>query len=151
MRVVHLHQRVAVGRGLLRGLDGDEAVGAGAILDDHLLAPKLGELVANDAQHGIGPAAGGKRRDYANGLGRILLRGRNTGNDCQAGSDSKSRQCFHAHAFLLESLAAYDCSAGPTVKRMLPTPSTRPSSLSPATTGPTPSGVPVKMRSPGAR
>ena len=56
------HQRVAVGRAL--GGAGD-AGHAGAVLDDHLLAPDLGELFADGACEDVGNAAGRDRDDDA--------------------------------------------------------------------------------------
>ena len=41
-------------------------------------------------------------------------------------------------------------AGGPMVTEIVPTPSISPASRSPATTGPTPAGVPVMMMSPGA-
>ena len=52
---------------------------------------------------------------------------------------------------LKTNAAAYAgaASAGAMLSEIVPTPSIRPSTKSPGLTGPTPSGVPVKIRSPG--
>ncbi|MNN31100.1 hypothetical protein D3C81_1447730 [compost metagenome] len=66
MRGVGGHeQRIAV-RGRLRNqLRRDGAVGAGAIVDHHVLAERIAQFLGRDARDGIGAAAGGKRHDKA--------------------------------------------------------------------------------------
>ena len=77
VRVVHLHQRVTVGGRFLRRLDRDEAVRAGPVLDEDRLAPALRQLLADDAQHRVGPASRRKRRDDPDRLrGKGLARRR---------------------------------------------------------------------------
>ena len=56
-------QRVAVGRRLRDVFGGDLIVGAGPVLDDHLLAPRLGEALRQDTAERVGHAAGRRRND----------------------------------------------------------------------------------------
>ena len=65
---VELQQRVAVGRGAPGLVDGDEAAAAGLVVDHHALVPQAAELVGDQAQHRVGPAAGGEGRDSVTGL-----------------------------------------------------------------------------------
>jgi hypothetical protein len=71
-------QRVAVGRGLGDVFRRNLVVGAGLVLDDHLLAPSLGEALRQRASERIGHAAGRRRNDDCYRFGRIVgcLRGR---------------------------------------------------------------------------
>jgi len=57
------NQGVAIGCSLPCRLQRDEAVAAGTIVDDQLLAPGFREPLADDAQRDVGTAAGRKRRD----------------------------------------------------------------------------------------
>ena len=59
--------RVAVRRRLGHGVDAERAAGAGAVLDHHGLAERLGELLADEARADIGDAAGRERHDDADG------------------------------------------------------------------------------------
>jgi hypothetical protein len=56
--------RVAVGRGLRRGVDADVARGAGAVVDHDLLAEQLGEPRLHDAADEVRRAARGERNDH---------------------------------------------------------------------------------------
>ena len=67
-------QRVAVGRALRDEIGADVAVRAGLVLDDHRLAPDLGELRADLAREDVGGAAGRVRHDEADRLRWIGLR-----------------------------------------------------------------------------
>src|SRR5262249_12855482 len=51
----------------------DGAAGAGAVVDDDLLAEEFGELVADRAHHDGGTAAGRKRDHEGDRTGRIVL------------------------------------------------------------------------------
>jgi len=65
----------------------DLRVGAGAVLDHDLLAPDFRQLPCDAARQHVGGAAGGKRADDANRLGRIGLRlGRRSPGDERAGA-----------------------------------------------------------------
>ena len=59
---------VAIGGGCHQGLQTDDAVGAGAVVDDDLLADSFRELLADDARHEIGAAAGREHHDHADGF-----------------------------------------------------------------------------------
>src|SRR5258706_1132410 len=67
--------------------------------------------------------------------------------DAQAvrGTAAEERVELHGDG---RSLASAVQSAAPTLSAISPTPSMRPTMRSPGTTAPTPSGVPVKIRSP---
>jgi hypothetical protein len=66
-RVLREEEGVAVGAGAGRGLRGDEAVGAGAVLDDDGLAKALGQRLGEDARGDVRGAAGGNGGDEADG------------------------------------------------------------------------------------
>src|SRR5690606_59492 len=68
-------QRIAVRRRARRLGGAQSATRAGAILDDDLLAPDLGELLAEQAGRDIGRAAGRERNNEANRPLRPVLRG----------------------------------------------------------------------------
>src|SRR5437870_4784891 len=69
----HQQQGVTVGRRLDRKLGAQIAASAGLVLDDHLVAEPLGELLRDQPRDEIGAAAGSERRDDAHRLGGILL------------------------------------------------------------------------------
>ena len=66
---------VAVGRRLGDGRHPDEAVAAGPVLDDHLLAPRFRELLPDDARGDVGDPARRERDHEADRLGGPGLRG----------------------------------------------------------------------------
>ena len=51
-------QRVAVGRGARDGARADGAAAAAAVVDDHLLVERVGQLLRHHARHGVDAAAG---------------------------------------------------------------------------------------------
>ena len=67
-------ERVAVRRRRAGGAHGDGAAGAGPVLDHHLLAPELAEMLGDDAGDHVGPGAGGDRDDHLHRTARIVLR-----------------------------------------------------------------------------
>src|SRR4029079_5757228 len=67
---------VAVGIGLRERAGADSAAGAGAVVDDDLLAERLAELVADGADDDGGAAAGREGNDERDRPGRIVLRRR---------------------------------------------------------------------------
>ena len=72
-------QRVAVRSGLGHGLRADDMGGAALVFNDDLLAPGLGEPLADRPRHHVGHAAGGGGHRQRNGTRRIggrLRRGR---------------------------------------------------------------------------
>ena len=72
MGAVGSHQQgVSVRRALSRNLTTDDAVGAGTIVDDHRLAPRFSELLAECARKQIGRSARSNRYDDADRLRRI--------------------------------------------------------------------------------
>ena len=56
-------QRVAVGLGLGHGLGADDGVGAGAVVDDDLLAEVLAHLLADQPAEHVGRSARRERHD----------------------------------------------------------------------------------------
>ena len=72
--LVRERDRVAVGRGLRPGGGADVALRAGAVVDDHLLAPRLAQLRRQDARQRVGAAARRERHDEAHRLVGKLLR-----------------------------------------------------------------------------
>ncbi len=75
------HQRVAVGGGLGDLVGADGARIAGDVLDDHRLAPGLGEFLREHAAGDVGGAAGGEAHDQPH----RLLRPRGLGKGCGTG------------------------------------------------------------------
>ena len=74
---VDAHQQQQVGAVLgaaLPGVDGDEAIAAGTVLDDHACAPGARELVSHQTGHAVGAAAHREGADDAHLLGGELLR-----------------------------------------------------------------------------
>jgi hypothetical protein len=57
-------------------IDRDRAAGARPVVDDHLLAQLLSDLVEHDAGDDIGHSRGGERDDDADRPGRIIQRAR---------------------------------------------------------------------------
>ena len=68
-------QRVTVGRRLGHRLRGDVAAGAGAVVDDHLLADAGGQARGEDAGVGVGATAGGEADQDADGAGGVVVEG----------------------------------------------------------------------------
>ena len=67
-------QRVAVGRRLGHQLGADIAAGTGLVVDDHLLAPRLGEVLRHDAAQQVGRSGRRERHHHADllvGIGRL--------------------------------------------------------------------------------
>ena len=67
------HQRVAIRLGIDHFIDGDDAVGAGLVLDHEGLSGDLPQLVAEDAGHDVGCAAGSIGHDDLHRLRRIFV------------------------------------------------------------------------------
>ena len=67
-------QRVAVGCRLGHEFGRDVAASPGAVLDQHLLSPALGQLLADAPGHDVGRAARREGQDHADGLYRVRLR-----------------------------------------------------------------------------
>jgi len=65
---------VAVGRRGQSAGDARGAAGAGDVLDDDLLAQRLGHVIADDAGDDVGRSAGGEGHDHGDGPSRIGLR-----------------------------------------------------------------------------
>ena len=66
--------RVTVGSGFGGQVDRDGARGAGAVLDDRLLPPFVGELLRDGARRRVGSGPGGERDEEAYGFVRITCR-----------------------------------------------------------------------------
>ena len=81
-------ERVAVGRGLGGEIGADHAAGAGAIVDEDLLAEVLAELVGDDAADDVVAAAGRERDDQADrsGWGSRRRTRRGARREARAGS-----------------------------------------------------------------
>jgi hypothetical protein len=97
--VAHRHgrQRVAVARGLGDDLARHHAVGAGAVVGDHRLAPRLLHVLADRAGQQIGRAAG------ANGMTmRICFSG-------ELALRATQRRGEHRHGEALQEDAALHC------------------------------------------
>ena len=82
------HQRIAIGRRLGHHVRADVAAGAGAILDQHRLAPVLTHPRADQASVEIGNASGGERYDDPDGLRRIRLPVRERAGEQQNGREA---------------------------------------------------------------
>ena len=80
--------RVAVGSGLRAQGGADAALGAAAVVDDHLLSPGLVELRSEDAGERVGSSAGRKRHDKANGFLRKLCRKTRSGEAREPGYET---------------------------------------------------------------
>ena len=66
-------RRVAVGCRFRHEVRTDDAVGTGAVINDHLLPHDLGHFLRERARHHISAAARGIRDDDANGFSGIVL------------------------------------------------------------------------------
>jgi hypothetical protein len=67
-------ERIAVGRRAHARFVADRAARAAAVLDDHLLADALADLLSDDARDQVRPAARRRAHDDADRPRRILLR-----------------------------------------------------------------------------
>ena len=74
MGVIHLHQGVPVGRGILDGIHRDHAIPTGTVFHNKGLTPVFGEFVTHQARNDFGTCPGGERRNQAHRLCRKLLR-----------------------------------------------------------------------------
>ncbi len=101
------HQRVAVGRGLRHRARGDRAAGAGAVLDDDVLAERLAHLLGDDARHHVVAAAGGVRHHQRDRPGRIILR-RCRGRDGERTASESSKISWRVSRGLPHSLVVLD-------------------------------------------
>ena len=81
------HEGVAIGCSLR---DAHRPREPGAVLDDDLLVPALGQFVGEDARHDVGHTAGAERDDNGNPLVRIILGDRRCGS-----AESCGKQCRH--------------------------------------------------------
>ena len=88
-------QRVAVLGRQRHVLVGDVAAGAGLVLDDHRLAERLGQRVADDARRGVDHAARRVRHDQRDGLAREGLR---TGSGASQGQGREQGEAAGQHA-----------------------------------------------------
>ena len=86
--------RVAVRRGVRRQLGADHAAGAGAVVDDHLLAELVAHLLRDDAADHVVAAAGRERNDQPDRpVGIIRLRrGRGGERDQKSGGGQQQRR-----------------------------------------------------------
>src|SRR6185503_15459499 len=82
--VVGEQQRIAVRRRLDRQVDADRAAGAGAVLDEHLLAEPARNVLADEPGDEVEPAAGRERHDEAHRPVRIGLSARDRGREYRA-------------------------------------------------------------------
>ena len=86
MRVGVAHQQgVTVSRRLGDKVGGDGAGGAGAVLDQHRVAPDLGEALRNHPRDDVGAAAWREADQDANRFGRVSL--------CLRSSAGGEQQC----------------------------------------------------------
>ena len=136
---VELQQRVAVGGGAARRLHRDEAAAAGAVLHHDALVPEPAQLVGHQAQRRVRAAARGERGEQRHRLVREVDRALRLRR--QVGGRGGADQGDGEKGLSLHRRRPH--SAAPIVSAISPTPATRPVMTSPATTAPTPSGVPV--------
>ena len=81
-------QEVAVRRGAGRRLGGDDAAGAGTVVDDELLAEPVGQPLGDDAHGGIGDAAGTIGNDDPHRTARVPgLGAGGTAGPCTGGEE----------------------------------------------------------------
>ncbi|MPM90827.1 hypothetical protein SDC9_137949 [bioreactor metagenome] len=94
MRAHHQQQRQPVGRGLGDVIGADHAVGAGAVVHHHRMAPYLGELLCDQSPDDVCAAACRVRHDERHGLGRIALGAtlRPCGQRARCGQRSQARK-----------------------------------------------------------
>ena len=88
------HQRVAIGRrARATAVIACDMRCAAAVLDDDLLAPRFGELLAERARHHVGDAAGGGGDDDGDRARRIGLR------LCWGGGEQATERCQYGETF----------------------------------------------------
>jgi hypothetical protein len=112
MRDRHHQQRVAVRRGGCRGLGADHAAGAAAVVDEHLVAELLGELVGDQPPDHVIAAAGRERNDQPHRLVGIVGGGRR-------GQRQQQRQRDEPHYLIPRSSTSIDTPSGPRTKQIL--------------------------------
>lgn len=86
MRRHHQDEVVAIGRRPRDDLGTNGAVGAGAVLDHHRLAPTVAQLLRKQPRKNIGAAPGGVRHDDAQRLGGKAVGVRDRGQQGQGDS-----------------------------------------------------------------
>ncbi len=97
MRTGHTHdQRVTVGRGLRDDVGTDVSAGAGAVVDDHGLAPFFAHFGGNQARCRIGGTARREGHDDAYAPARIVVGLRRCGKG-KAGAERSSQQFDWVH------------------------------------------------------
>mgnify|MGYP007116553332 CR=1 FL=1 len=121
------HQRVAVRCGLGHRARAGDVGGATLVLDDDLLAPVLGKLLAEGARHHIGDAAGRRGDDQRDRPGRIGL--------CLRADKKPGQRQQHAkkpHAEIPHGTSSPECrySAAPWLNRCAPWLRVPPSTIS---------------------
>ena len=85
--------RVAIRSRLGDDVRADIAAGAGAVLDDELLARQFGEFLADDARESVGRAAGRKHHDVFNGsIGPVALGAGDARGDHRCGERARGEQ-----------------------------------------------------------
>src|SRR4030095_5749859 len=82
----------------------DRAGGAGLRLDDHLLAPELGQFRAVDARHQVGAAARRIGHDQPYGLSWKRLGNRNAAEKEQSEKERSQWRLFHSYPSIFISL-----------------------------------------------
>ena len=90
-------KRVAVARLRLHVLCADHAAAAGAVLDQHLLAPEIGQLLRHGPREDVARAAGRIGGDDAHRPARIVLRDKHRGKE-QRRKRQKRRQSLGANS-----------------------------------------------------
>ena len=113
-------QGVAVGRRLRHRAGGDRTSGAAAVVDNDLLAQRLGHFVGDAARHDAGAAARNKRHHQGDRPDRIVLRA--GGARGQAEDQGRRSQYCSDHTRLLHFV---NCQSG-TGDVQYPTPPFRP-------------------------
>src|SRR5262245_10506073 len=99
MRHVGEQQRVAVGRGFGGDLGAQAAAGAGAVVDDDLLAERFSQPLADQAGEHVGAAAGRVGHDHADGsIGIRLRRRRGAGEGGESEKGGEDELCRHANS-----------------------------------------------------
>ncbi len=93
-------QRVAVGRRVHDRFGGDVAAGAGAVLDDELLAEPVRQPLRHQPRHDVERAAGGEPDDYPHRPRWIRLRqtgARTAVSAARAGGKTQETAAWHRH------------------------------------------------------